>query len=201
MKSLLIDNFLPYPKVVRKWALSQDFYDAEAFSRTIGSHTSWPGTRTHHVIDLDADYANSVLGTFSSIITNTYGRSNMGIRSYFQSCLETDGDSWIHQDNDVDVAAVLYLSPNAPISSGTSTYRCKDVPYWSSLDIQTMKQINSQERKDLHDSLFETIDTFGNVFNRIVIYPGNMFHKSNNYFGTSREMGRLTQVFFVKFES
>jgi hypothetical protein len=201
MKSLLIDDFLPYPKVVRKWALSQDFLDAEDFSRKIGSHTSWPGTRTDHVIDLDPDYANVVLGTFSSIITNTYGRRDMSIKSYFQSCLETDGDSWIHQDNDVDIAAVLYLTPNAPTSSGTSTYRCKDVSYWGSLDIQTMKQINSQERKDLHDNLFEKTDSFGNVFNRIAIYPGNVFHKSNNYFGTNRENGRLTQVFFVKFES
>jgi hypothetical protein len=200
MKSLAIDGFLPYPNVVRGWVSRQNFYDCEDYSKLIGSHTSWPGTRTEHIMDLDRDYANVVLSDFSKIIQANYSKESMSIRSYFQSCLKSDGDSWIHQDNDVDIAAVLYLSPNAPTNSGTSLYKCKDISKWSNLDINTMKQINTLERRDFYENLFETVDVFGNVYNRLIIYPGNVFHKSNNYFGDVRENGRLTQVFFVKFE-
>jgi len=200
MKSLVIDGFLPYPNVVRGWALNQNFYDCQDYSILIGSHTSWPGTRTQHIMDLDKDYANTILSEFSRIIQTNYSTQSMSIRSYFQSCLKSDGDSWIHQDNDVDIAAVLYLSPNAPTNSGTSLYKCRDISRWSSLDIDTMKQINALERRDLYENLFERVDVFGNVHNRLIVYPGSIFHKSNEYFGDNLTNGRLTQIFFVKFE-
>ncbi len=200
MKSLVIDGFLPYPNVVRGWALNQNFYDCQDYSILIGSHTSWPGTRTQHIMDLDKDYANTILSEFSRIIQTNYSTQSMSIRSYFQSCLKSDGDSWIHQDNDVDIAAVLYLSPNAPTNSGTSLYKCRDISRWSSLDIDTMKQINTLERRDLYENLFERVDVFGNVYNRLIVYPGSIFHKSNDYFGDNLTNGRLSQVFFVKFE-
>jgi hypothetical protein len=200
VKNIVIDNFLPYPNVVRSWALSQRFYNCEDYSFIIGHDTSWPGTRTQHVMDLDSDYANVTLGQFSQLLGRHFSEGSMSIKSYFQSCLKDDGDSWVHQDNDVDIAAVLYLTPNAPISSGTSTYRCKNIEKWSRLNIDDMKKINSQEKVELYENLFERVDYFGNVFNRIIIYPGTTFHKSNEYFGNSKENGRLTQVFFAKFE-
>jgi hypothetical protein len=200
MKSIVIENFLPYPKVVRSWALNQTFYNSEQYSQRIGSHTSWPGTRTDHVMDLDSDYANVVLGQFSNMISKYFSESPMSIRSYFQSCVKSDGDSWVHQDNDVDIAGVLYLTPHAHVNSGTSTYTCKDINAWTQLHMSDMKKINSQDRTDLYSSLFEQTDYFGNVFNRLILYPGATWHKSHNYFGDHIDNGRLTQVFFVKFE-
>jgi hypothetical protein len=200
MQSLVIDNFLPYPNVVRSWALSKDYYNSEQFSARIGSHTSWPGIRTDHVMDLDSDYANAILTQVSNIARRSFSDLPLSIRSYFQICRESDGDSWIHQDNDVDVAALLYMSPNAPPSSGTTLYRCNDYNAWQSLDINAMKQINRTEKKDLYDSLFTPVDIIGNVYNRLVMYRGDIFHKSNDYFGSTKEDSRLTQVFFLKFD-
>lgn len=200
MQSLVVDNFLPYPNVVRSWALSKDFYDAEAFSQRIGSHTSWPGKRTDHVVDLDESYANVVLNSISNLARTNFSNSPVSIRSYFQLCTVHDGDSWVHQDNDVDVAAVLYLTPNAPISSGTTIYRCNDPQAWGSLNISDMKRLNRIEDRASYDRLFTPIDVFGNVYNRLIMYRGDEFHKSNDYFGTSLHDGRLTQVFFLRFE-
>ena len=124
----------------------------------------------------------------------------MSIRSFFQICREEDGDSWIHQDNDVDVAGILYLSPDAPISSGTTLYKCNDYNGWASLPINQMMQINRVEEKELHDKIFSPVDVIGNVYNRLVMYKGDIFHKSNDYFGSTMQDSRLTQVFFLKFE-
>jgi hypothetical protein len=43
---------------------------------------------------------------------------------------------------------------------------------------------------------FERQDTVGNVFNRLVIFDGGLIHSGNDYFGHSRETGRLFQIFF-----
>jgi hypothetical protein len=202
MQTIVLDNFLPYPGVVREWALQQEFLNAEAYSEKIGKHTSWPGTRTNHVMELDNDYANVVLGRFVDILSKNFATPSRStsIKSYFQLCSAADGDSWVHQDNCVLVAAILYLSPDAPVNSGTTIYRCKDQKKWLDLYIDDMKKINRLERKDLYDSLFEPVDVIGNVYNRLVIYSGDAFHKSNNYFGATKKDSRLTQVFFASVE-
>ena len=40
----------------------------------------------------------------------------------------------------------------------------------------------------------------GNVFNRLVIYRGDYFHASLDYFGTNLQNGRLFQTFFFNTE-
>ena len=203
MESLVINNFLPYPNVVRSWALSNEFIDSKEFSKRLGLYTSWPGLRSQHVMELDQQYADVILSQVSNIAKKFFlndQSANISIRSFFQLCREEDGDSWIHQDNDVDVAALLYLSPDAPISSGTTLYKCNDYNYWSSLDIDQMTKINRVEKRDLYDNLFSPVDVIGNVYNRLVMYRGDIFHKSNDYFGSTIQDSRLTQIFFLRFE-
>ena len=203
MSVMIIDNFLTFPKQVRAWVINQDFYDCKQFTKLYGKHTDWPGKRTKHVMDLDDVYANTVLTNVSSIASKQFGLSNISIRSYFQLTTKDDGDSWVHQDNDTDLAAILYLNPDAPVYSGTSTYRCKDKEKWESYmstndGYNTLKTINRIDNKQLYEDIFEPIDIIGNVFNRLILYPGNTYHKSNDYFGDTLQDGRLTQVFFIK---
>lgn len=203
MSVMIIDNFLTFPKQVRAWVINQDFYDCKQWTEMYKQHTDWPGKRTTHVMDLDDVYANTVLTNVASIATKQFGLSNVSIRSYFQLTTKDAGDSWVHQDNDIDLAAILYLNPDAPISSGTSTYRCKDKEKWESYmstndGYNTLKTINRVDNKQLYEDLFEPIDVIGNVFNRLILYPGNTYHKSNDYFGDTLQDGRLTQVFFIK---
>ena len=44
------------------------------------------------------------------------------------------------------------------------------------------------------------IDSIGNVFNRLILFNSNRFHMSQDYFGDSKENGRLFQVFFFSTE-
>ena len=205
MTVLILDNFLEMPTIVRKWATSQYYYTSKEFTEMYNKHTDWPGRRTLHVADLDKEYADIVLGKVANIAVQQYGLKNISIRSFFQLTTSDNLDSWVHQDNDTDVAAILYLNPDPPVNSGTTLYRCKNVQKWTAFmsDQQgyaTLKTINALENKELYEELFEPIDIIGNVFNRLVIYKGTEYHKSNNYFGNSVEDGRLTQVFFIKGE-
>lgn len=169
---IIIENFLPYPEVVRTWALQQNFYSAKQMSEMTGYTNTWPGKRTVQVNDLSRGYADTVLSRVASLGQNFFGViQNLEIKSSFQLCVEGDGDSWIHVDNDVRVAGLLYLTPGAPIDSGTNLYT--EPPH-------------------------EISDTVGNVFNRLVLYDATKFHKSSKYFGSNLQDGRLTQVFFIK---
>lgn len=205
MSAYILDNFLPYPKVVREWATKQQFYNAKEFTLKHGQHTDWPGRRTDHIVDLDPTYADVILTQVAGIANRVFGISNVSIRSYFQLTLEGDGDSWVHQDNDIDIAAILYLNPDSPANSGTTLYNCNNVPKWESLmtsgeGYNTLKTINRKDDSELYEELFQPIDVIGNVFNRLIMYPGTTYHKSNDYFGSDIETGRLTQVFFIKQE-
>ena len=85
----------------------------------------------------------------------------------FQLCLE-GAKTWVHKD-DSQWAGVLYLTPGADPMSGTGIF-------------------------DEEDTLITLI---GNVYNRLVLYRGDLFHRSlMPGFGTDVSTGRLTQVFF-----
>lgn len=88
----------------------------------------------------------------------------------FQLCLEGE-ESWVHRDP-CEWAGILYLTPNAPLEAGTGIYK-----------------------GDLTNS--ELVNGIGNVYNRIILYPGEMLHRSIvSGFGSNKETGRLTQTFF-----
>lgn len=197
MQSLIVNDFLSFPNQVRSWALSQPFYDSKQFTEKYGHFTNWPGKRTDHVMDLDRSYADHVLSRIVSIASTNFGAVNYSVKSFFQIHGEADGDSWVHQDNDVAIAGLIYLTPEAPVTSGTTLYNCKNKDRWGSLNFDDMVKINRQDRKDLYDEIFEPVDVVGNVYNRMVMYRGDIFHKSNDYFGTVMQDSRLTQVFFL----
>ena len=174
MNLLVQENFLPYPDIIRAWALQQEFIDADETVRRTGLPNTWPGLRSAALNELNKEFADIVLGRISHLAQYHFGvPSNLHIRSAFQLTRADDGNSWIHQDHDVDVAALVYLSPNAPKNSGTILYT--PPPH-------------------------EEVDVIGNVYNRLIMYRSDTYHKSNQYFGSNIDDGRLTLVCFVKAE-
>ena len=92
----------------------------------------------------------------------------------FQSCTEGT-ETWVHTDssgeNQGEWAAVLYLTPNPILDSGTGIYESPDT--------------------DMNIGV-------GNVYNRLVAYRGKvLYHRSIlPGFGNTLETSRLTQTFF-----
>ena len=47
---------------------------------------------------------------------------------------------------------------------------------------------------------WEQVDKVGNIFNRLILFNSKRFHMSMDYFGDSKDTGRLFQVFFFSTE-
>jgi len=107
--------------------------------------------------------------------------------------------SWIHTDKWNNWAGVLFLSPDAPLSAGTAFYRFMDGSR-SQEDTNFLKNQDQIDRFTQDLTKWELVDRIGNVFNRLILFDAHNYHMSQDYFGDSKENGRLFQVFFFSTE-
>ena len=52
----------------------------------------------------------------------------------------------------------------------------------------------------LDSTEFDLVDVVGNVYNRLVLFDAQVIHAASTYFGTTKENGRLFQLFFFDLE-
>jgi hypothetical protein len=189
----VIDNFYDDPDAVRRFALEQEY-------PVVGNY---PGRRS-------ASFANDGLKhRFENILNIKMTEWDTDDRNYngsFQIC-SCDDITWIHHDAQSH-AAIIYLSPNAPISGGTVILQDKRYGFSYIPSKETLKEhgIDRQEYRDYIGGIgrdytkWEQVDFIGNVYNRAVFYDGLYYHCSVDYFGRSgdeyKNEQRLFQIFF-----
>lgn len=176
---IIIDDFYNNPDEVREFALSQTF-DVTG---------NWPGSRTKTFLN------ESTKEGLQGILQNAAGKitawnSTDGLTGSFQLTTSLDR-SWVHVDNFNSWAGVLYLTPDAPVSGGTGLFKRKKTN--SMFDDGDF--LENGESQDM--TKWELVDHIGNKYNRLVLYRGNIWHTSMDYFGNSKENGRLFQLFFL----
>ena len=156
---IVVDNFLDDPDRIRNIALSFDYSNVQ---------NNVPGVRSSS--RAGGEYEDKVTEKFREIFNSDIEWCWEQDSFCFHLCTEGT-ESWIHQDPVAEWAAVLYLTPNAPLDSGTGIYESPN--------------------SDMNVAV-------GNMYNRLVAYRGKMmYHRSIvPGFGDSLETGRLTQVFF-----
>lgn len=188
---IVIDNFYVSPYEVREMALSQEF-DVRG---------NYPGQRTVPFL------SQSIFDIIQNAIRYAGGNILDWEMSPYTGAFQytTSWDrSWIHADQTTSWAGVLYLTPNAPLSSGTGLFRHKETGLDAapknqdgSYNIELLDKIN----KDAQDmTKWEMTDRVANKFNRLVLYRGDLFHCSLDYFGQDKYDGRLFQTFFFNSE-
>ena len=178
---IVIDEFYNNPNDVREFALAQEF-DVTG---------NWPGNRTKTFIN------ESTKETIQKILQDIAGnvtdwQANDGYTGCFQLTTSRDR-SWIHADSYNTWAGVLYLTPDAPLSGGTGIFRYKKTGSMME-DGTDLSGVTQDMTK------WELVDRVGNVYNRLVLYRGNNYHMSLDYFGKDKEDGRLFQLFFITTE-
>lgn len=184
---LIIDDFFEDPVKVRSDALNMRF---DNFGR-------YPGMRTFGVGDTQSDYLKKKLENILNIQiinwTNCLdGRGNMN--TCYQLCLEYD-ESWVHHDG-TDWAGVVYLTPEADINSGTGFFYHDPtkISRWDRDNDATDMNFNPDLRDQKNWICHAEVK---NVFNRLVLYRGELYHRSMKAgFSKNYLEGRLTQVFF-----
>jgi hypothetical protein len=209
-----IDNFYNNPDEI------VEFAESLKFEKTPGIY---PGIRTDLLSEINPDFFNAFCNKlFSLFFDYNQGEVNWEVNTVFQKIYPFSEDEnsilnsgWIHLDSPYEVAAgVIYLNKESNVNAGTSIYKIKypelilnkvdghlyygdntaRVDFYANLpvDIEEYK-----EKKIQHEELFEKTLEFGNVYNRLVLYDIEYWHKESNFIA-NKFNPRLTQVFFIK---
>lgn len=191
VNTLIVDNFYTNVDEVRDFALSQEF----------SVTGNYPGNRTKSFADDDIkEHINSLIRPLAGEINYWTDDEYNGAYQYTTQYER----SWIHADSNTSWAALVYLTPNAPLSGGTGLFRHKETglemaPTLS--DGTTDTKLLDKIYNDSQDmTKWEMTDRIANKYNRLVLYRGDLFHISLDYFGTNKENGRLFQTFFFSTE-
>ena len=189
---VVIDNFYNNPDEVREFALSQDF----------NVDGNYPGHRTQSFLtpSVKEEINSHIRAHHGEIIWPDREDSYCGAFQYTTASDRT----WIHADGWNDWAGVCYLTPDAPLTAGTALYRHKEtgitrIPRLP--DGERAEPLMSNLESDGNDyTKWDVVDQVANVYNRLILYPGDLFHASVDYFGKSLVDGRLFQTFFFNTE-
>jgi hypothetical protein len=194
---IVVDNFYNNAQNTRDYILTQEFL----------VRGNYPGQRTisyanEHLRDIIQKYVQPFGGKITefpmpdeSDINNTKKEVYNGSFQYTTS----RDRSWVHTDSWNNWAGVLYLTPDAPLSAGTAFYRFKNGEYTE----EDTRILDTKEETDKYSqdlTKWELVDKVGNVFNRLILFNSKRFHMSMDYFGDTKENGRLFQVFFFSTE-
>lgn len=188
---ITIEDFYSDPMEVRQFALEQNF-DVDG---------NFPGHRTvsHATEGMKQSIGLAVEGIAGPItdfrLSDEPWESNYNGAFQYTTCYDR---TWIHHDGVTQWAAVIYLTPDAPLSGGTGLFRHKSTGLSEAVDD---KEVMGQIDLDANDrTKWDLCDVVANKFNRMVLYRGSMFHASLDYFGQDKEDGRLFQTFFFDTE-
>jgi hypothetical protein len=191
ISSYIIDDFYSDVDSVREFALSQEF----------SITGNYPGPRTQTFLN------DSMKQIIESVVSPFYGDviywSEEQYTGAFQYTTSRDR-SWIHADQTTKWAGVCYLTPDAPLSAGTGLFKHKATGLITAprnedgTYNQNLLDIINKDSQDM--TKWELVDRLANVYNRLILYRGDNFHISLDYFGQDKYDGRLFQTFFFDTE-
>jgi hypothetical protein len=178
---IVIDNFYTEPDKVREFALKQEFV---------------PDLKRHKGKRSAVFRFDGLKERFEGLLGKKIPDWNKyGTNGCFQYCIAEDLAVY-HKDSQ-QYAGVLFLTPDAPIQSGTQFFRSR---HTKKMKVST-EDHDVVFRNGFYDSTeFESVDTVGNVYNRLVLFDAQLIHAAPIYFGNTKENGRLFQLFFFDLE-
>jgi hypothetical protein len=169
MKSVVIDNFFEDPHSVIEFAKEQTYYAR-------GADQYYEGIRTKNLREINEEF---YLEYATKLVYNYFDQTKTykidGHMNFHRLCKDDLQDPhWIndkvHKD-DCILSNIVYLTPNAPMTSGTQIYR----------------DINGEYVPDI---------IYHNKFNRLIQFPGPLPHSAMDLDGGDDE--RLTMLFFLE---
>lgn len=186
----VVDNFYEDPVAVREFALSQPFFPGEG---AVGHRT-----RKQFLFDgLKERFEQIIRQKIQDHTDDGYGWRDIGINGRFQYC--PAGTNLVYHCDAQKWAAMVFLTPDAPPSCGTSFFRHKEtkVHHNSQIDWDAGQGLKVFNQKTFLDGTpYEKVDQIGNIFNRLVIFDGGLIHSASEYFGWDINSSRLFHIFF-----
>ena len=175
---LVVDNFYKDPDTIRRFALSCEFQHHPKNHK---------GQRTDECYRF-----KGLKERFEQILGRRIRNwENYGTNGCFQYCV--GGDQLVYHTDTQQYAGVLFLTPDAPVQTGTSLFRSK---YTNRMKVLLEDHDKVFVGGFLDPTQFERVDTVGNIYNRLVLFDAQILHAATEYFGNSKDNGRLFQLFF-----
>lgn len=196
----IVENFYENPDAVRTFALNQKYQYRHQLKDV---PYVFPGARTKDLSVINKPLFEQVSNKIISLFHNPdHERMRWAISTNFQSVSEDYGRGVIHTDGNAVFAAVLYLSPDAPLDSGTSLFKRNkqfdQTAYEKALKENDKRFAAGTIAMDTgYHSMFDEIVRINNVYNTLILYEGRHYHAANKFFGKTLKDSRLAQVFFV----
>jgi hypothetical protein len=140
---------------------------------------------------------NRVLESFENILQEKINIKSW--QSHPNGCFQLTSslDPTVYHIDSQMWAGVLFFSPQSNLASGTLTHRniVDGCTHRDSVTDQTFKY-------GFYDSTqFETVDSIGNIFNRLVLFDAGKIHSAGPYWGREAKEGRLVQLFFFNLDT
>ena len=201
----ILDNFLHNSKSVRNFGLKLKYNQAE-----LGNY---PGKRTECLSNIHPEYYSYINTLILSLFFPSKPLPTWQAHTQFHLTQNLEKTGWIHQDDNVQITALIYLSDDDPnVNRGTSFFELKP---------GLISPYNTKKEKDLYNHMPEhyltgkipqeiykmkteweekTFNKILNVkdkFNRILIFDPSTFH-ANNIANTPELNERLTLISFIK---
>ena len=175
----VVDNFYANPDEVRHYALTQVEYNQDL--------RWYKGLRSTTVFQ-----PIGIKRAFESVIGEPIRHFDPGgYNGVFQ--LMYSNDPQVYHYDSQKWAAMIYLTPNAPVESGTRLHKSRR----TGLRHRDEPGADDSFLNDFYDSTqFDIVDQAANIYNRLVIMDAGCFHSAGPYFGNTPETGRLTHLFF-----
>ena len=198
----VIDNFYNDPDQIRQKVLSGDgfswFPNQTSYSFPNGN-APFLGkmTREKYVPDHQVDFVVSkVLGkNVAPIMRKDHGTFRLTLENeeenMFTHLVHSDG---VYEENKNAWAGIVYLTPVTEEIEGTIFYKntvlnrsqCE-----SKSDYDTIQKIGNDNPVQWRKELMSYF-----VYNRLIVYRGDLFHSPGPGFGTDDQSGRLIQLLF-----
>lgn len=205
--SVCIDNFFSDPDEIRNLGLS--------ISKEPDDLGRWPGVRSKNLYEIDEDlhtlFCLKVLSCYYDLrfvdLQWTECTSKFQVVPYSKESKYID-EGWIHSDYGHDLAGIIYLTPNADLNTGTSLFNLKpnEEKNYLSFGSQSEKMAFYRDKKSLSENYLKQLKSnnnkfyektrFQNVYNRLVMYDANEYHKANSFNTGENVDDRMTLVFF-----
>lgn len=179
---MIFDNFFHDPDSIRAEVLKRDFGTGGS---NFPSQKAEPETPEYQEV-IKKHIEDRILGRPISYWEKSYN-------TCWQYSIEGQKQP-VHHDHGKYVA-IVYLTPNAPVAAGTGLYRHIEsgISVWDQEDPATYPAaLNTGADEDT----WEQVAFFGNVYNRLIIFNAQHYHKGAGTFGTNKEDGRLYCTYF-----
>jgi len=175
------DDFYPDPDAVRALALAKTYAEPPA------------GTPRLAVTAICNDVeAKGMLERLEALLPKPAGNPIVGVNILFRYTLASAQKKVFCHVDGCSAAGIVYLTKPEHCAGGTTIYRHK----------ATGDEIYNRQNRHLYDfrdpAQWEVIQEVDMAYNRLVMYPGQLFHAITPvFFGDRIDNARLTQNVFV----